>query len=153
MTNEELTQYISDNYSELGVSEVSSKILNFDCPKENVHTVSERLKSDEKLHFDFLFCQTVIDWPEFLEVIYHLRSTDLKHEMVMRVKTDGREKPEIDTVCDIWRTAEFHEREIFDLFGVVFLNHPDLRRILLEDDRIGHPMRKDYVDNVNIIEL
>ena len=86
-------------------------------------------------------------------MIYHLRSNDLNHEMVMRVKTDGREKPEVDTVCDIWRTAEFHEREIYDLFGVVFKNHPDLRRILLEDDREGHPLRKDFVDEVNMIEL
>lgn len=153
MTQEELKQYLADNYPELAATEINSKIVNLECLRDKVHIVSEKLKSDEKLHFDYLFCQTAIDWPEFLEVIYHLRSSDLHHEMVMRVKTDGREKPEVDTVCDIWRTAEFHEREIYDLFGVVFKNHPDLRRILLEDDRIGHPMRKDYVDEVNMIEL
>ncbi len=152
MTKEDLNKYITENYPEVSISEVVSTILNIDCPREKIHELSEKFKSDEKLHLDFLFCQTAIDWPEFLEVIYHLRSSDLNHEVVLRVKTDGREKPEVDTVCDIWRTADFHEREIYDLFGVVFLNHPDLRRILLEDDRIGHPMRKDYVDEVNIIE-
>ncbi len=151
MTIEELKQYISDTYPELIFSDIPSKILNIECPCENVHEISSKLKSDSKLHLDFLFCQTAIDWPEHLEVIYHLRSSDFNHEIVMRVKTDGREKPEVDTVCDIWRTAEFHEREIYDLFGVVFINHPDLRRILLEDDRVGHPMRKDYVDEINII--
>ena len=153
MTKEELKQYMSDNYPDLQETEINSNLLNLECPREKVHEISEKLKSDDKLHFDFLFCQTAIDWPEFLEVIYHLRSNDLNHEMVMRVKTDGREKPEVDTVCDIWRTAEFHEREIYDLFGVVFKNHPDLRRILLEDDREGHPLRKDFVDEVNMIEL
>ena len=153
MTKDELQLYITDNYPELSISEVVSKILNVDCIREKVHIVSEKLKNDENLHFDYLFCQTAIDWPEFLEVIYHLRSSDAHHEMVLRAKTENREKAEVDTVCDIWRTAEFHEREIYDLFGVVFINHPDLRRILLEDDRIGHPMRKDYVDEVNIIDL
>ena len=153
MSIEELKQYFTDNYPEISFPEISSKLLNIECPKEKVHDFSEKLKMDEKLQFDYLFCQTAIDWPEFLEVIYHLRSSSINHEVVMRVKTEGREKPEVDTVCDIWRTADFHEREIFDLYGVVFKNHPDLRRLLLEDDRIGHPMRKDYVDEINIIEL
>ena len=153
MTNEELKQYISEKYPELSFPEINSKILNIECPLDKVHEISQQIKADDKLQFDFLFCQTAIDWPEYLEVIYHLRSSDIHHEVEMRVKTNGREKAEVDTVCDIWRTAEFHEREIYDLFGVVFKNHPDLRRILLEDDRIGHPMRKDYVDEVNIIEL
>jgi len=153
MTVEDLKKYLTETYPEISLSEVPTKILNIDCPRDKIHPLSEKFKSDEKLHLDFLFCQTAIDWPEFLEVIYHLRSSDLNHEVVMRVKTEGREKPGIETVCDIWRTAEFHEREIYDLFGVVFINHPDLRRILLEDDRIGHPLLKDYVDEVNIIDL
>ena len=153
MNTEELKQYFTDNYTEITFPEITSKILNIECSREGLYEFAKKLKGDEKLHFDYLFCQTAIDWPEFLEVIYHLRSSDLTHEIVLRVKTDGREKPIVHTVCDIWRTAEFHEREVFDLFGVVFDEHPDLRRILLEDDRIGHPMRKDYVDEINIIEL
>ena len=153
MTREELQHYITTTYSELSFPEINSKILNIECPREKVHEYSGKLKSDEKLQLDFLFCQTAIDWPEHLEVIYHLRSSDLHHELCMRVKTENRENTDVDSVCDIWRTAEFHEREIYDLFGVIFKNHPDLRRILLEDDRIGYPLRKDYVDEVNIIDL
>ena len=153
MTREELQQYLVTTFPELTFPEIASKILNTECPRDKMHDIAEKIVADPALHLDFLFCLTAIDWPEFLEVIYHLRSSDLEHEVVFRVKTDGRESAEVDTVCDIWRTAEFHEREVFDLFGVKFRNHPDLRRILLEDDRIGYPLRKDYVDDINIIEL
>ena len=88
-----------------------------------------------------------------MEVVYHFNSTQLKHNVVIKAKINSREKPEIETISDIWRTAEFHEREVYDLFGIVFKNHPDLRRIFLEDDWEGYPLRKDYVDEVNIVEL
>jgi NADH:ubiquinone oxidoreductase subunit C len=64
-----------------------------------------------------------------------------------------RANPEIETVCDIWRTAEFHEREVFEMFGVQFKNHPDLRRLILEDDFKGFPLRKDFEDPINMIKL
>jgi NADH:ubiquinone oxidoreductase subunit C len=70
----------------------------------------------------------------------------------VKVKLD-HVTPEIETVSDIWRTAEFHEREVFDLFGVWFLHHPDLRRLLLTDDWVGYPLRKDYEDPINMIKL
>jgi NADH:ubiquinone oxidoreductase subunit C len=94
-----------------------------------------------------------VDWPEHMEVVYHFKSTQLNHSVVIKAKINTREKPEIETVSDIWRTAEFHEREVYDLFGIVFKNHPDLRRIFLDDDWEGYPMRKDYVDEVNIVDL
>ena len=85
-------------------------------------------------------------------MVYHLRSTSTKDNMVVKVKLN-RDLPEIATVSDIWRTAEFHEREVFDLFGVVFLEHPDLRRLMLTDDWVGYPLRKDYEDPINMIKL
>jgi NADH:ubiquinone oxidoreductase subunit C len=72
--------------------------------------------------------------------------------MVVKVKLD-RETPVIQTVSDIWRTAEFHEREVFELFGVNFTGHPDLRKLILPDDWTGYPLRKDYEDPVNMIKL
>jgi NADH:ubiquinone oxidoreductase subunit C len=72
--------------------------------------------------------------------------------IVVKVKLD-REKPEVSTVCDIWRGAEMFEREVYDLFGVIFLEHPDLRRLLLTDDWVGYPLRKDYEDPINMIKL
>jgi NADH:ubiquinone oxidoreductase subunit C len=90
---------------------------------------------------------------KFLEVVYHLESTTHKHQLELKVRTDDRVNGAVDTVSDIWRTAEFHEREAFDLVGIRFNNHPDLRRIFLEEGWLGHPLRKDYVDEVNIVEL
>jgi NADH:ubiquinone oxidoreductase subunit C len=72
--------------------------------------------------------------------------------VVIKVNLD-REHPVIDTVSDIWRTAEFHEREVFELFGVVFSHHPDLRKLILPDDFEGFPLRKDFEDPINMIKL
>jgi NADH:ubiquinone oxidoreductase subunit C len=113
---------------------------------------------DSPLHMDYLFCLTCIDWSQtptgknLLTMVYHFTSTTFRHTMVVKVKLD-RSKPEIETVSDIWRTAEFHEREVFDLFGVQFLHHPDLRRLILTDDFEGYPLRKDFEDPVNMIKL
>jgi NADH:ubiquinone oxidoreductase subunit C len=85
-------------------------------------------------------------------MVYHLRSTTTLDNIVVKVKLD-RSNPAITTVSDIWRTAEFLEREVYDLFGVQFLEHPDLRRLLLTDDWVGYPLRKDYEDPINMIKL
>jgi NADH:ubiquinone oxidoreductase subunit C len=85
-------------------------------------------------------------------MVYHLTSTVHRHTLVVKVKLD-HDRPVIQTVSDIWRTAEFHEREAFDLFGVEFAGHPDLRRLFMTDDWNGWPLRKDYEDPVNMIKL
>jgi len=84
-------------------------------------------------------------------LIYHLESISNRHNIVLKVKTDDRENPTLDSVCDIWRTAEFHEMEIFDFFGIKFNNHPNLKRLFLTPDWDGYPLRKDYVDEANMI--
>jgi NADH-quinone oxidoreductase subunit C len=112
----------------------------------------EKLRNHDSLLFDYLFCLTCVDWKTHLTMVYHMSSTKHNHTLVVKVKLD-REKPEIDTVCDLWRTAEFHEREVYELFGVIFLNHPDLRKLILPDDWVGFPLRKDYEDPVNMIRL
>jgi NADH:ubiquinone oxidoreductase subunit C len=86
-----------------------------------------------------------------MTVIYHLESTLYRHMMVLRANTADRENPVLDTVSDIWPTADFHEREVYDLLGVRFANHPDLRRLLLWEGW-GYPLRKDYVDEVRIVD-
>ena len=122
-------------------------------PNKEIHQLAKQLKENQSTAFDYLFCQSGVDWPKYLEVVYHLESTTHGHIVVLKTRTDDREQPTIDTVCDIWPTAEFHEREIYDLYGIVFNNHPDLRRLLLTEDWEGYPMRKDYVDEVNIVEM
>lgn len=79
-----------------------------------------------------------------LSVFYHLESTSLKHKLTIKTST-GREKPEVITVTEVWKGADWHEREAYDMYGIVFLNHPDLRRILMPYDwEFGYPLRKDY---------
>lgn len=79
-----------------------------------------------------------------LSVWYHIESTKLKHKITLKVSVD-REKPEVATVTEAWKSADWHEREAYDLYGIVFLNHPDLRRILMPYDwEFGYPLRKDY---------
>ena len=118
----------------------------------NWKTIAQQLRSNEGFEFDFLFCLTCIDWKTHLTMVYHLTSTIYRHTLVIKTKLD-RNNPEIETVSDIWRTSEFHEREAYDLFGVQFLHHPDLRRLLLTDDFNGYPLRKDFEDPINMIKL
>ena len=116
------------------------------------HHFATLLRNSAGFDFNYLFCLTCIDWKTHLTMVYHLTSTTHRHNIVVKANLD-RTNPEIETVSDIWRTAEFHEREVYELFGVKFLNHPDLRRLILTDDFEGWPLRKDFEDSVNMIKL
>jgi len=133
--------------------EENRQYLTLLIPAAKLHDLAFRLKNSPELAFDFLFCLSGVDYGQQLAVVYHLNSTLHNHSIVIKVKTDDRAEPAFDTVSDIWLTAEFHERETFDMFGIRFNNHPDLRRIFLEEDWKGYPLRKDYVDEVNIVEF
>jgi len=133
--------------------EENKQYLTLVVPASQMHGLGEKLKNTPELSFDFLFCLSGVDYGKELAVVYHLNSTVHKHTVVLKVKTGDRANPGFDTVCDIWRTAEFHERETYDMFGIKFNNHPDLRRIFLDEEWKGYPLRKDYVDEVNIVEF
>ena len=135
----------------LEFSEEASEYLNITVNKENFHQLMSQLKYNNETNFDYLFCLSGVDWGEKLGVVYHLESTTHRHIIVVKVKTNDRENPTIDTVCDIWRTAEFHEREVYDFFGIKFNNHPNLKRLFLTDEWEGFPLRKDYVDEINMV--
>lgn len=119
-------------------------------PANKLHEIALKLRDDENTKFDFLYCVSGVDYKTGLGVVYHLRSTVSGNSIVLKVNTPDRINPAFDSVSDIWKTAEFHEREIFDLFGIRFNNHPDMRRFFLPKD-FGFPLRKDYVDDVNIV--
>lgn len=115
---------------------------------EKILDVCKLLHETNEFYFDLLSCITGIDnGPEnnTMEVIYHLYSIPLGHELALKVELD-RNNPEIPSVARVWRTADWHEREAYDLLGIVFLEHPDMRRILMPGDWEGHPLRKDYVE-------
>jgi NADH-quinone oxidoreductase subunit C len=127
--------------------------LNINVESKDWLSFAQQLRHDETLFFDYLFCLTCIDWKTHLTMVYHLSSTKYHHNIVVKSKLDGS-NPEIETVSHIWRTADFHEREVYEMFGVNFLNHPDLRLLILPDGWEGkNPMRKDFEDPVNMIKL
>ena len=114
---------------------------------QRIDEVSAFLKSEDDLAFDSLANLTGVDYPERdkIQVVYELDSYRLRHSLVLRVDC-LREDPETKTVEGVWRAANWLEREVYDLLGVGFVGNHDLRRILLPDDWIGHPLRKDYVE-------
>lgn len=152
MTQEQLQETIQNWVEGLEFSSEGSQFLYVTVPAKSLHQLMSRLKNDELTLFDYLFCETGVDWEKTLSVVYHLESTTYRHQLVVKVHTEDREKPNFDTVSDLWATAEFHEREIFDLFGITFNNHPNMKHLILsEDGWDGHPLRKDYVDELNMV--
>jgi NADH-quinone oxidoreductase subunit C len=104
-------------------------------------------KEDEELAFDCLMNLSSVDWPKKnqIEVVYHLWSYSKRHAFVLKVLLD-RAQPRIASVESVWKSADWLEREQFDLMGVQFEGHPDLRRIMMPDDWVGNPLRKDYAE-------
>lgn len=122
-------------------------------PKDILVDVCRYLRDDSKYYFDFLSNITAVDYfPENrFAVVYNLASLPFQRQLTLRVELtmENRDKnnlPEVPSVSSVWRTADWHEREAFDLMGIFFSGHPDLRRILLPDDWQGFPLRKDYED-------
>ena len=107
--------------------------------------VCELLRTQPGLEFDYCEDITAVDYPKknLIEVVVHLLSMKHKHSLVLKVEAD-RAAPVVPSLYPVWKTADWFEREVYDLFGVEFTGHPDLRRIMLPDDWVGHPLRKDY---------
>ena len=116
-----------------------------------IFELAKQLKENPQTDFDYLFCQSAVDYGDYFGVVYHLESVKNKHYIVLKVKIANRENPQVESVYSLWKAAEYHEREIYDLLGIKFKNHPDLRRFFL-DESWGYPLRKDFIDEVNIIE-
>jgi NADH-quinone oxidoreductase subunit C len=120
-------------------------------PAQRIAEISQILHEHKKTYFDYLSCITALDnGPEAntLELIYHLYSIPYNLQLMLKVlvvrEKPGEPLPEVPSVSHVWRSANWHEREAYDLMGISFTNHPDLRRILLPADWEGHPLRKDY---------
>lgn len=119
------------------------------------HDVAQFLRDDERLGFDWLRCITGVDHIEdkLLTAVYDLHATQraatsagmwaIRHEIAIRVRVP-RDNPHVPSVADVWPAADWHEREAYDLLGIIFDGHPNLKRILCCEDWVGHPLRKDY---------
>ena len=159
--------FLSDLKSHFGDRITGENLDNIDpwieVAPDAIVEVCRFLKEHPDGQFDLLNCISGVDYlvtdpkkakkatfDPHLEVVYHLSSTVHKHTLVLKVllprwKDDEEEAlPEVPSVVSVWRTADWHEREVYDLIGVEFVGHPYLRRILLPEDWVGHPLRKDY---------
>jgi len=156
MTNEALQNLINTWIPDPVTSgweftEEESQFLNISVQPADLYQLMTQLKSNSETNFDYLFCLSGVDWGKELGVVYHLESTTHRHIIVVKVKTEDRENPVFDSVYELWKTADFHEREVFDFFGIKFNNHPNMKRLFLTEDWDGFPLRKDYVDDINMI--
>ena len=112
---------------------------------DKILEICQFAKTTAGLEFDYCEDVTGIDWParKVIEVVYHLFSLQQRHHIVLKVEAD-RSQPSVPSVEGVWKAANWLEREIYDMLGVSFVGHPDMRRILLPDDCVGHPLCKDY---------
>jgi NADH/F420H2 dehydrogenase subunit C len=107
--------------------------------------VAAYLKDTADLGFDYLTLITAVDYIDCFEVVYYLTSIKHNHSLVLKTRCYSRDNPTLPSVVGLWLTADFQEREIYDLMGIGFDGHPDLRRIVLWEGFEGHPLRKDFL--------
>ena len=151
MSNEELKAKVISIFPKADVKE-GKQFLEATVAPNKIAELAKGLKESPDTAFDFLFCLTGMDYGDSLGVIYHLESTLLRHKIVLKTRASNRENPVIESISGVYMAADCLEREVYDLFGITFRNHPDLRRLFLEETWAGYPLRKDYVDEINIIE-
>ena len=112
---------------------------------ESIVEVCRFLRDDSELHFDFLSSISAVDYIDHFDVVYHLTSLNKQHTAIVKARLNGRDELSLPSVYHLWRGADFQEREIWDLMGIRFDGHPNLKRIMLWEGFEGHPLRKDYL--------
>lgn len=146
MTAEEVLKQIQSRFKdEMRTAEVRRGEVSVTIRADRNYEICRFIK--EELGFDYLNCLSGVDWPadKEMEVAYAISSMNHPGKIMLRARVP-RDEPVVRSVVPLWGTADWHEREAYDLLGIRFENHPDLRRILLPEDWIGHPLRKDYQD-------
>lgn len=153
MTFSELSTVLASHFGPILQANTTNPQPYLTVPVEQLVDVCQFLRDDERLFFDLLACVTGIDNgadANTMEVIYNLTSIPYEHNLMLKVvvprQGEKGKLPAVPSVAHIWRTADWHEREAFDLVGIHFEGHPDLRRILLPTDWVGHPLRRDYTE-------
>jgi NADH-quinone oxidoreductase subunit C len=107
--------------------------------------LATHLKSDPSFDFDYLMCLSAVDYLDYFEVVYHLLSFNHNHSLILKTRIEGRANPEVPSVTPLWQGADLQEREAYDLMGIRFSGHPNLKRLFLYEGFQGHPQRKDYL--------
>jgi NADH-quinone oxidoreductase subunit C len=112
---------------------------------KSLYQVAEHLKNIAEFDFNYLANVTSVDYIDYFEVIYNLVSLNHNHSLALKTRCYGRENPRVPSVVSLWRTADYQEREIYDLMGITFEGHPNMKRLLLWEGFSGHPLRRDYL--------
>ncbi len=112
---------------------------------DSLFAVAEYIKNSPELDCDYLSNLTAVDYFDYFEIIYQLTSLKSNHSLVLKTRCYDRDKPAVPSVVSLWRGADYQEREAYDLMGITFSGHPNLKRIVLWDGFDGHPLRKDYL--------
>ncbi len=144
-----ITEQIVKLFPEAAVVEGNDPMVT--VPNARWHDLATLLRDNDELRFDYLVTIVGMDWTENLGCIYYLMSTKYNTVVGVKVLAEGtREQPYVSSVADLWAIATIYEREVFDFFGIIFINNPDMRRLFLNIDWVGYPLRKDYDDNPDI---
>jgi len=142
LTGSEVAKRIGEQLPRAVVGFDDSAIL---VKSESILEVCRFLNKTAGLDFDYLINLTGVDYLDYLEVVYHLASLKHNHMLILKTRCYDREQPTVPSVTTIWQGADFQEREIYDLLGVRFEGHPNMKRIFLWEGFKGHPLRRDYL--------
>ena len=142
MAGQALAERLGEAIQE-SVEEWDSTAVWVDPPR--IQEVARFLRDDPDLDFQFLNSISAVDYIEYFELVYHVTSFERQHTAVVKARVYGRESLSVPSVYDVWRGADFQEREVWDLMGIHFEGHPNMKRIVLWEGFEGHPLRKDYL--------
>ena len=143
---EELAGYVRQRFPDAGAPNGRANL--FGSQPSDLRGVAQFLKEDPRLAFNFLNSVSAVDYVHYFELVYHLTSFEYNHSAVVKTRLYSRETPTAPSVVGVWPGADFQEREIYDLMGVSFEGHPNLKRIMLWEGFPGHPQRRDFEDVV-----
>jgi NADH-quinone oxidoreductase subunit C len=142
LSGSEVAKQITEHFPQAVTEADDEAIL---VKAESIFEVAEFLKSSPELDFDYLNHITAVDYYDYFELVYLLTSIKHNHSLVLKTRCYERENPSVPSVVRLWRGADFQEREIYDLMGITFAGHPNLKHIVLWEGFKGHPLRKDYL--------
>jgi len=142
LAGEQVAKKINEAYpSAVAVADKTAVIVNSD----SLFQVAEFLKKAPEFDFNYLGDLTAVDYTDYFEVVYRLVSLEHNYSLVLKTRCYDRENPAVPSVTKLWRAADFMEREAYDLMGIIFMGHPNLKRLLLWEGFEGYPLRRDYL--------
>ncbi len=142
LSGQKVAKQIAERFPEV-VSEVTDQAVV--VKSESIYKVAEYLKNSQDFKCDYLNHIAAVDYYDYFELVYQLTSREHNHSLVLKTRCYDRDKSIVPSVVSLWRGADFQEREIYDLMGIAFEGHPNLKRIVLWEGFPGHPLRKDYL--------